>query len=44
MESTGSTPSKTESKGNSIPKDNFKYIPCIQEHGLNESKSNKKKL
>jgi hypothetical protein len=29
MESTGSTTSKSDAKGNTIPKDNFKYIPCI---------------
>ena len=44
MESTGSTTSKSDAKGNTIPKDNFKYIPCIQELGLSEDKKNKKKL
>ena len=44
MKSTGSTTSKTDKKENSIPKENFKYIPSIAEFGLSEDKKNKKKL
>jgi len=44
MESTGSTPSKADKKENSIPKENYKYVPSIQEYGLSEDKKNKKKL
>jgi len=44
MESTGSTTSKSDKKENSIPKDNYKYIPAIAELGLAEDKKNKKKL
>ena len=44
MESTGSTTSKSDKKENSIPKDNYKYIPSIAELGLAEDKKNKKKL
>jgi len=31
MESTGSTTSKTDKRENSIPKDNYKYLPSIAE-------------
>jgi hypothetical protein len=44
MESTGSTTSKSDKRENSIPKENFKYIPSIVEFGLSEDKKNKKKL
>ena len=44
MESTGSTPSKADKKENSIPKENYKYVPCISEFGLAEDKKNKRKL
>ena len=36
MESTGSTSSKIDKKENSIPKDMYKFIPCITEQGLGE--------
>ena len=44
MESTGSTTSKADKRENSIPKENFKYMPSIAEFGLSEDKKNKKKL
>ena len=43
MESTGSTTSKSDKKENSIPKDYYKFIPSINEMGLNE-KTGRKKL
>ena len=36
MESTGSTSSKVDKKENSIPKDNYKFIPSIHEQSLGE--------
>lgn len=54
MDSTGSTTSKEQKMGlpagskdgkkeNSIPKEHWKYLPSIQEFGLND-KNNKKRL
>ena len=43
MESTGSTTSKSDKKENTIPKENFRFLPSISEFGLGE-KQNRKKL
>ena len=44
MEGTGGTSApKGEKTGNSIPKDNYRFIPAISEQGLGE-KPQKKKL
>ena len=42
MESTGSTSSKVDKKENSIPKDNYKFIPSIHEQSLGEKPQRKK--
>lgn len=42
MESTGSTNLKPNE--NSIPKENYRFIPSITEQGLSEDKNKKKKL
>jgi len=47
MDSTGSTPSikgDADKTKNMIPQDKWKFIPSIREQGLDDNKSNKKKL
>ena len=43
MEGTGGTAAgKTDKKENSIPKDNYRFIPSISEQGLGEKPQRKK--
>ena len=43
MEGTGgTTTSKSDTKENTIPKDNYRFIPAISEQGLGEKPQRKK--